>query len=996
MTTSAISSTPGSESAPLELKELVRKIMQGEALPGPSFTVVFELLSKSYTVDFLDIGKDISKGVCDFSVAGGTLGLVIGDLVFAAGLARDFPAVFAFVPVHTGKLEFQLKRTASPVLTVAAFVDNAAMDPFFVIGYGRHSNQGAQGTWLATGVSPSLPKLVEEPGQDPNFAYFALPIVMELVGQKLGIGNVAVMFATKWTPVEFMQQHENLLGAWSAWEMLGGVQVTSDRDMKVIANAKMVTTIPFVTGLTGGGEVPLSDDPTISPNNAVAGSVKLEKRTSDRVGLENLGFSMESRDGGVALIFTPQIYVWLGPIRVDFSGLTLRLGWKDGTPDFGADFFSFLGLALSWDSETIKLRGALAASLTEEDKFAGQLFVGLGIGKFKLSLSAIGGYFKSESGTSSFFLFAVLGISKNNNHLAAVGGPFQLTAIAFGFGLNYEVIIPQIEDLGSFPLVRAATETNFLGPLPDASSVLAKMDSALKPSSGTHWGALGAEMLVFGMIRGFVLFVMQGKEDSGLTDIAVLGMFNLQKRLKSSSSPIIDISIAVKIHVALEAGMLEVRAQILPGSYFITKNNCQVQGGVAFCIWWGPSPHAGDWVFTIGGYHPRYPVPAHYPKESKLSIYWSISSAIQFELEVYLAVTRSAFMVGGKLSFTFKTGPLRAWALFYLDALVSWDPVYFDIEIGISLGGSITIWLFGMRTISVSLGVRLAIWGPSVAGRASFKIIGIKFSFGFGDSKAPGMPPLPFGTFVDSMILPESTATRSVTESVVNVQFESGVLADLTQKETRVADYIVDPFSLEFSIQTQIPVKTATLNGSNLNGSWNKSFGIQPCNVTDAELKSAFQIDIEDWTDKDINDFDFTPSLAPSPLALWDPQGQRAPILSHDEVVPNTLTGFSIKPKPPVQGRKLGPIDVATLIRNRKHFEWATVTILPPYSPSRPSIEEIKQTINSSTIQTKRNRLVAALLRQDLDLDDDLRLTETAATAEKFFLGSPVIAPLGR
>lgn len=991
MTTSIIPPSRDSERAPLTLKELVNKIMQGHALPGPAFTVVFELLNKAYTVDFLNIGSDTSKGVCDLSVSGGSLEFVTKDLVIAADVLRDFPLIFALVPIPTWRLELHLKRTpANQVLTIEAFADDTAADPFFVLGYGRHG----KGLWLATGVSPRLPKLIEEPGQDPNFIHFALPIVAEVVGQKFGIGSVALMFATKWTPVEFMRQHRHLLGEWALTEMANGVEVTKDRDLKLIAGAKMVTTIPFVPKLIGSGEVPLSDDPTISPN-AVAGAAKLETRTSDYVGLQDIGFSMESRDGGVALIFTPQLWVRLGPVRVDFSGLTLRIGWKDGAPDISADLFSFLGLALSWDSETIKLRGSLAKSMTAGDEYAGQVFVGIGLGKWKLSLSAIGGYFKSTSGTSSFFLFAVLGISKNNNHLAAVGGPFQLTAIAFGFGLNYEVVIPQIEAVGAFPLVRAVTETNFLGPLPDASSVLDKMDSALRPRSGTHWGAMGAEMLIFGMVRGVVLFVMQGKEDAGLTDIAVLGHFTLQKRLKASSSPIVDITAVVKIHVALESGMLEVRAQLLDGSYFITPNNCQVRGGVAFCIWWGPSPHAGDWVFTIGGYHPRYPVPTHYPKERTLSIYWSVSNAIQFELEVYLAITRSAFMVGGKLSFTFKTGPLRAWALFYLNALVAWDPFYFDIEIGISLGGSITFWFFGTRTISISLGVSLALWGPSVAGRASFKIIGIKFSFGFGATKVPKTPALPFGEFVDSMLLPKATATRTAAPSVVAVQIDKGVLADLTQQEGRVADYIVDPYNLEFSIQTQIPAKTATLNGSTLSGNWNDAFGAPLCDVTDAELKSALAIDIDDRANKPVNDFDFAPGLSPSPRAIWDRHGRRNPVLSHDEVVPNTLTGFSITPKAPTQGRRVGPIDVANLIRNRKHFEWAEVNILPPYAPANP-IEEIKRTINSAAIQSKRTLLVAALRRQHSDVDESLRLTETARAAEMFFLDSPAIAPLGR
>ncbi|HLJ90669.1 MAG TPA: DUF6603 domain-containing protein [Candidatus Angelobacter sp.] len=971
----------------VSLKDLVQRIKDNLPIPDPLVAITFELNGTPYeamlsVIDSNTLEAEITLG--DFSIE---------NIADGSGWGEWTPAALLGFGVPGGRTTLTLSKAPRQQLRLK--VSSSLGSPLFVAGFGRVG----QRNWLSVALKLRVPSV--PPG--PDVASVDLPVASKAIGGEVGIGDVSVSFATPSTPVDFTNQYKALFGNIRDTEMSDGLAVTKEFRLAVtgVAYLGRLLSFPFLAELTGNGEIPkLPNVPFMDP--AVSGSSKVMKWISS-VSLQKIGFSIEpfgwggSGGGGgrgVELAILPQIVAGLGPIQVDLSGLAFLLKWRDGRPDFTLNV-ALQGLGLAMDLKAINLRGSLLRSITAQGEgYTGHIFVGVGIGNFKLSMSALGGYFKyPKINAFSLFLYAMLGISKKSPELAAAGGPFQITAIVFGFGLNYELIIPTIEGLEDFPLIRAATDSSFLGAAADPSEVLAKIDSALGADPGTHWGAAGCEMLLFGMIRGFVLLILQGKEGKGLTDIAILAAFDLQKKLAGKT--IVSIGILVKAHVALEAGMAEIRAQIAAGSYFLTPN-CQVRGGIAFCIWWKPSPYAGDWVFTVGGYHPRYPVPSHYPMERRLGVYFSPTRALQFEAEIYLAIARSAFMIGGKLSFVFKTGPLRAWALFFLDALVSWDPVYFDIAMGISLGAGITIWFFGKRTISVSLGVKLYLWGPPIAGRAEFKVIGIKFSFSFGDRKASHTPPLAFGQFVDSLLLPKPTATRSAVPSVVNIQFEAGVVTDLTHKDSRVADYIVDPEELAFSIHTQVPVKTATLNGSNLSGSWSKEFGVQPCDLKKDELQSACQIGIKDWTSRPINSFNWSPDLGSSPLALWDPQGRKAPVASRNEAVTNTLTGFSMKPKPPEEGRKLGPIDVANLIRNRRHFDWIDADILPPYQPARPAIEEIKQTINSSTVLSKRNLLVAALRRQQLDLETDLRLTETAGSAEKFLLGSPVIAPLGR
>ena len=52
---------------------------------------------------------------------------------------------------------------------------------------------------------------------------------------------------------------------------------------------------------------------------------------------------------------------------------------------------------------------------------------------------------------------------------------------------------------------------------------------------------------------------------------------------------------------------------MLAPSSFLLDPACHLTGGFAFCLWFGDNPHAGDFVVTIGGYHPAFAPPSYYP-----------------------------------------------------------------------------------------------------------------------------------------------------------------------------------------------------------------------------------------------------------------------------------------------------------------------------------------------------------------------------------------------
>ena len=65
-----------------------------------------------------------------------------------------------------------------------------------------------------------------------------------------------------------------------------------------------------------------------------------------------------------------------------------------------------------------------------------------------------------------------------------------------------------------------------------------------------------------------------------------------------------------------EQGLLGIDGILTENSFLLTPD-CRLSGGFAFYTWF-KGTHAGDFVVTVGGYHPKFNVPAHYPKPARI------------------------------------------------------------------------------------------------------------------------------------------------------------------------------------------------------------------------------------------------------------------------------------------------------------------------------------------------------------------------------------------
>jgi hypothetical protein len=111
----------------------------------------------------------------------------------------------------------------------------------------------------------------------------------------------------------------------------------------------------------------------------------------------------------------------------------------------------------------------------------------------------------------------------------------------------------------------------------------------------------------------------------------------------------------------------------------------KLSGGFAFVMDWGNNP---QFLFSIGGYHPRYKKPARFPDIPRLTAQLKKGSILTLMVQYYQAITSNSFQIGFSAEAIIKKGKARAYGFFGFDALIYFDPFYFETEINISVSVS--------------------------------------------------------------------------------------------------------------------------------------------------------------------------------------------------------------------------------------------------------------------------------------------------------------------
>ena len=212
---------------------------------------------------------------------------------------------------------------------------------------------------------------------------------------------------------------------------------------------------------------------------------------------------------------------------------------------------------------------------------------------------------------------------------------------------------------------------------------------------------------------------------------------------------------------------------ILTENSFLLTPDCRLSGGFAFYTWF-KGTHAGDFVVTVGGYHPKFNVPAHYPKPARIQFGFDMG-LMRFKGQLYAALTSSAIMAGGRFEAFYGVGNISAQFNVALDFIISWLPFFYDARFSISVKMKVDLWI----DLKGTVGTDLHIWGPEFAGYAKVDLKIYTAKFDFGASKQLKKAPVSWNEF-NSTFLPEQA-------DILKAHLTKGLISEKKVDDTLLA-----------------------------------------------------------------------------------------------------------------------------------------------------------------------------------------------------------------
>jgi hypothetical protein len=444
-----------------------------------------------------------------------------------------------------------------------------------------------------------------------------------------------------------------------------------------------------------------------------------------KVGLKIATAGEHRSDPVLGVVFDGDVA--LGPLELSLEQLSVGAHLKRIADVTGYDL-DLQGIDVRVDTGGLEVSGGLLRQRAADGTIG---YSGEALIKFAdVTIAALGSYTSLPAdGGASLFIFAMLD--------RPIGGPafFYVTGLSAGFGYNRTLKLPAAGDVQSFPLVAGLSDPGRIGGAkPSPAEALARLQEWVPPSRGDYWLAAGVQFTTFEIIKSNALLIAQfGSE----LVISVLGVSTLKQPQSGNTYVYAELGIAVTFRP--DRGELEASALLAPSSFVMTPK-ARLTGGFAFRAWFdNNAEHPGDFVFTIGGYHPAYVPPAHYPKVPRVGINWQVSDSLSIVGGAYFAITPAAMMAGGMLAITYSSGPLKAWLRAQADVLLFWKPFYLIADVSVSVGVSFRIHvLFVDTTISAEIGASFHLWGPPIGGSVHVDWYVISFTISFGqDQKVP-------------------------------------------------------------------------------------------------------------------------------------------------------------------------------------------------------------------------------------------------------------------
>jgi hypothetical protein len=381
--------------------------------------------------------------------------------------------------------------------------------------------------------------------------------------------------------------------------------------------------------------------------------------------------------------------------------------------------------------------------------------------------------------------------------------------------------------------------------------------------------------------------------------------------------------------------LLAVQGNLSPASY-IYGGFCKLTGGFAFFTWFS-GEHEGDYVVTLGGYHPAYNRPPHYPVVPRLGMTFSLGP-FQVVGQAYFALTPLMMMAGQSMSATWSSGPVSAWLDAGFDFLIAWAPFHYEADAYINVGCTVDLGLF---TIHAHIGADLTVWGPPFGGTAEVDLDVVSFTISFGAGRTPPSP-IGWATFRDNFLPKDSGAPEhafrmfggrlaaAAADAATNI-IKASVPSGLLQSAVLGVDWILSPDDFAIVTNSTIPANNGewvitpstnvmvipndlskydnianapywnTPEGPfSATNAWNPELDIRPMNLTNVQSYHTVELRMRDANDQysiPVTWVSVQPQIMHSSAALWKAASPQ-PSPNDPPMQPGTMTGFQISPIP--------------------------------------------------------------------------------------------------
>ncbi|MBH0779469.1 DUF6603 domain-containing protein [Nocardia bovistercoris] len=745
--------------------------------------------------------------------------------------------------------------------------------------------------------------------------------------------------------------------------------------------------VPVALGLPAGQSAPqtaLAAADTAPSSNSTGVWVQVQKQ---------LGVLQINRVGLIyqhnALLFALDAAVTLGPLTLSFDGLGVGSPLEEFAPTFALS-----GLGVSFTNPAVTITGGLLHVPDPPAPIDFQYDGAAVVETSKFSLAAIGSYAQLSGGAPSLFVFAQLDVPLGEP-------PLVVSALMAGFGFNRKLTMPTAAQVPGFPLlILDAPGQKAMHVLDVLEGRASTPDGTTRqwiaPLEGNYWLAVGAQLTVFEVVTATVVLAAEFGQD---LIFALLGTAVLQLPLKDEGAVrYVYAELGLEATLRPTDGIAQVQAQLSPASYVLTPD-CHVTGGFAAAVWFGSNPNAGQFVVTLGGYHPAFQPPSCYPTVPRLGIRWAVSDAVSVTADAYLAVTPSCAMAGTDLRVLFHAGPVKAWFNAQADLLVSWRPFFFLAGLSIEIGASVTISVFGIqKTIGASVGASLRLWGPPTGGTVTAHIVVFTVTISFGDDGRGGTStPLTWSEV--AAMLPER-------DKVIGIVAVNGLDATIADGESTGGNrWLVRARDLRFSTGSAIPASHLRIGDTPWDTAQSGDLAgvdIRPMNKSALAGVHRLRVRHDDRL-VDTSGWTITADTRNLPASLWgappSPFGHTPDAPSAD-TVPDLPVGFSVQAPLPVLADSRGVFPLS---------EYDDEELPPGLSPlprhsddnrdyvldADPDVMDYLGEIATDPVREQRDAVFAALADAGLYTGGNDAMTALAAAAGHLYSQAPMVEKVG-